>query len=650
MHIRDWNYHLKVAHSDKTTVICSICHTYVNIQTQNEMQDHLQRHGFSLCHCSYCSFVTNQTDKMQDHLRDEHPTRLAYSIIRVANKNATNPHQSASIVHFTNKNQYALANPPLTMIQLNFMRPGLQDISNGSDPPSDEEGTSFATITNDPHSNALQADKKRLSDEIIKKYNIKTVDTIFAAKPTSTPNAPLQVSNAKDFEFDAVIQSEIDTAAKAIVDKTGIGKDELFRCGCGELWPDYREFQAHLLKHQTDGIYTCFHCSKSYGVPVQLTNHIKTHLKHRFFCYYCDMTAATQQAMNDHFKIVHGNENTQYFPINSSNFDMDKDLFVVCPNDVHDILDFCLQLVSKNDQASTKRSYLPHEIGLLPKRQIFTEEISCGRCFYSNKVRANLVRHFTSKNGCTEQQQTPVNPVPCLNTGERHSDKMINLAASSNSGDSGPVGAIGRFVPEDQRYVCGSKSCQYQSLMEDMLQKHIVTLHKFEESFTCPHCSHNLKSAFDYTNHLQFHGAQIFKCPGCHFIHYLKQHVDKHINDSHPNSKEHAIVLMRPLKKVDAPKPAAKQTSYKWMCSICLKIFNTKALVRSHVIETHRLTHQFKCLSCPFSSDTKTAVKDHLNLAHGENDVTKIKTNFDRVESEADNTPLWRRDDPTRVS
>lgn len=72
--------------------------------------------------------------------------------------------------------------------------------------------------------------------------------------------------------------------------------------------------------------------------------------------------------------------------------------------------------------------------------------------------------------------------------------------------------------------------------------------------------------------------------------------------------------------------------------------------MKAHLSEAHRLTHQFKCTICSYANDTKTNIKEHLTTIHNENDAQKIKSHFDRVESEADNSPIWRRDDPTRVS
>lgn len=635
----------------------------MNIHRGIEFTNHLNEHGFSLCHCPYCTYGSTQTSEMEAHLRDDHPTRLAYTLLRVRNQNAANPQQSLTIGRCTSASKTELAYSPLTEAQLNFMKPGLRDISNERDPPSDDDGRSMVLVKESKFME-MQRNKEFASNEIERKFNIKTVDSIFTTKMNTT-SAPVPELNVEDEnidapnlkgtnEYEACIQHEVDEAARTILDQTGVDEHLLFRCGfpnCAWLKSDGREFLMHLSQHQSNDVnYPCFHCTKTLTTPIELRNHIKTHLKHRFFCYYCDVTGATQEIMNSHFEIAHKNDSTHYLALNSNKYDLSKDIFVVCPAGIETITDFNMQIVSRvTEQMAAKKSYLPSEIHLMPKRMIFQESISCGQCSFSTKVRSNLIRHL--KNGCFEQQaQEPVNPVPCLKSDVRHFDKMRNLAASSNSGVEQ---AFSKYVPEEKRYVCGAKECQYQTISPDILQNHIVTLHALDRRFNCPHCGHDLSNSSNSSeiiNHLRFHDSKIFKCPTCPFVHYQKQQVEKHITESHPNSKERALSLDRPLKKIETPKPAAKTILYKWVCNICSKNFDSRPQVKTHVNQVHRLSHQFKCLMCHFSHDTKNAVKEHLQQVHGEQDISKIKLHFDKVESEEDNSPIWRRDDPTRVS
>lgn len=81
---------------------------------------HLSEHGISLCHCAYCSYGCNNIELMISHLRDDHPTKLPYSFIRISNGTKTSS-QEASIVYFgEDENNIDLVHSPLTDLQVNF--------------------------------------------------------------------------------------------------------------------------------------------------------------------------------------------------------------------------------------------------------------------------------------------------------------------------------------------------------------------------------------------------------------------------------------------------------------------------------------------------------------------------------------------------
>ncbi|XP_055312059.1 uncharacterized protein LOC129574245 isoform X2 [Sitodiplosis mosellana] len=663
VHLLDLNQHFRKQHSDKSFYNCNICSKTLKKSPNGGDVDtkHLHEHGFSLCHCAYCSYYCTDTSSMHTHLRDEHPTKLPYSFVRIRN-GSPNTQRQPSIAYFgyNDNHKDGLVCLPLTETQLNFMNPSLSEsIFNSGDPPGDDDSEPSIVAVDKAQFNSARKLDEFETAQARQQYYIKPIDAIttvnrvpvndestFAIPSTSNENLVTT-------EYDAMMQREIDLSANTLLNETGVEKNDLYRCAhenCTWVRSDEREFLMHLSQHQREGanVFTCFHCHNSYPLPVDLKNHINEHLKHRFFCFYCDVTTGTQQVMDDHFATSHRNQDTHYLPLNPLKYELTTDTFVACPSDTQAINDFITRLVNRfMEQRAAKKAYMPEESESLPHRSVFPHELQCGRCGYSNKVRVNLVRHF--RNGCNEQQ-APVNPVPCLSSNERHFDKMKNLAASSNS--SSIESGIGKYVPEEKRFVCGAKSCRYQSMSAEMLQKHIVTLHESDTCFGCPHCGEDLShstTATEILNHLRYHDSKIFKCPHCPFIHYLKPQVERHISENHPTSKDRAITLERPAKKVEPVKPAAKSITYKWSCNICSKIFNTRALVKAHLGDAHRLSCQFKCSICSFSHDTKAAIKEHLAAEHRENDATKIKSHFDRVESEADNTPIWRRDDPTRI-
>lgn len=637
---------------------------------------HFNQHGFSLCYCAYCSFECNDADRIQAHLGEVHPTRLAYALVRISN--AKNLCEKATIVSFYN-GPVSFKFSRYTESQLNFMDPMLNCLANQTIPcinaadtlQVQKERTTRFQQNYQSEMNAANAIKKRIFfttfNDLVqlssKASNVATDIPIAQCEPSSsqvsqpTPTAASTTVNVATVNehipnsMSYMYQSSIESSARTVMDSTGLNVDQLYRCAVSNCnWQNggEKEFLMHLSQHKCTE-YACHRCQESFSMPVDLKNHLKTHIKHRFFCYYCDMTGRTTTEMDDHFNTIHIDSNFRYVPINEAKYEMEKDLFVVCPATFE--LNVFFKRLEKRVMAlqSEKKTYLPKEIDLLPKRQIFNDEIGCGLCSYKNKCRANLVRHL--KNGCNEQQ-APVNPVPHLDTGERHFDKMRNLAASSNSNDA--EYRLGKFIPEKDRYVCFANSCEYQNVSSDGLQQHIVTLHDTERSFSCPHCGKDLSNcntASEMMNHLRYHDARIFKCPNCTFIHYLKQHVDKHITESHPSSKDRAIALDRSAKKDEPPKTIpTKSVSSKWTCNVCTTTFNTRAQVKVHLMESHRLNSQFACSICLLPNDKKNSLKEHLLSQHGTNDLSKIKSHYEQVECEVDNTPIWRRDDPNRVS
>lgn len=475
--------------------------------------------------------------------------------------------------------------------------------------------------------------------------------------------------------FKPTVQSEIDLAARSLVKGSGFDGTDLYRCGlssCSLSFGDEQQFLQHLILHLNARGFACVHCGLRYEKAISLKNHIKSHGTHRYFCFCCNHTEPVLPTMIEHFKETHSDNasrnagtlvnETITLPLNEQHVDNDRDMFVVCPRGTLSINAFGLNLVQQNKTRilETKKFYLPEEKEMLPRKAIFPESVACQLCGYSSKIRSNILRHLI-KGDCAVSTNVPgtdpVNPVPCLDTGERHFDKMRNLAASSNTSDAVTIKAIEqRFqhVPEDRRFVCGARTCHYQTQTEDMLRSHIVTLHTADEYFFCPHCNRDLAKtkvikADDVLNHLRIHGPKLFKCPMCPYCHYTKQTVDKHMSDAHPRCKE-VVIQLRP-KQTDTSK-TNKQAIWKWKCNVCVKaVFDTRQLVRIHLAQAHRLNYQYQCISanCSYQSDTKNQVKDHILTAHGSTDVNRVKTVYERVEGEIDVTPIWRRDDPNRV-
>lgn len=662
-----------------------------------------------------------------------HLNELPYTVMRMRSTlaDSTEPEDATSIIRVSKEsNSDMLIVPPMTVRQMNFMRPEITAEAmeyNAGDCPSDDSPSIEMEIRQMTDIKRIENQQRNVDTE--RDYNIASAEDMLKMKvtvsPTAVPNlvitsvqslstkSPVQpkvlplltmpstskgpsvtqspitkmgetsltISHvACGVDFNDGFQSEIDKAARSLVKGSGFDGSDLFRCGvvgCSSAAATEQEFMIHLIRHPgTPKSYTCFHCGALYDKPLLLKNHIKSHATHRYFCYCCNTTGPLSTTMVDHFKSTHqgiaarstataspSNE-TVMFPLNEHNTDTERDMFVICPRGTSSIKPFGVILMERNKTRilSTKKFYTPDEVQMLPHQAIFPESVSCQLCGYSSKIRSNIHRHLIKAdcavNANVAGTSDPVNPVPCLDTGEKHFDKMRNLAASSNSSDAAINKSLEQrlnLVPEERRFVCGARSCHYQTQTEDMLRSHIDTLHAGDEYFHCPHCNRDLAKgkaivADDALNHFRYHGSKLFKCPACQFCHYLKPAVDKHLAETHPRCKDIALQL-RP-KAIDASK-SNKQAIYKWKCNICSKaIFDTRLLVRTHLGEVHRLNYQYQCISpnCSYQHDTKNNVKEHILSAHGSFDNGRVKTVYERVEGEIDVTPIWRRDDPNRVS
>lgn len=711
MHLAEFTKHIKTAHAHKNIFTCTICGLMLTKSAGGEVDlRHFTTHGFALCNCPYCPHQCDTMDLMQDHLRDKHPSRFSYALVRmsgVKKDNLTAPPNSASIYKIADMpQQYRFTYTRLTEAQINYMDPALDSEQNEFDPIRPEPSSVFydkrakfiqlyrtETSREDQlraehgiqrASDLLHTPNKRAETFVLKTQPeqssststsgfsaIPIIRTVTAsasapAPPVATATTSSNVGNSvpgsspsKLTDFNDVYQNEVDASAKLIVESGGnVELDELYHCSfpeCGWVRGNDCEFLAHLSQHDFSGSFECYHCNKRFSMAVDLKKHIKIHQICRFFCFYCEFMSATQLEMEQHFSKIHGCDVTAIQAVNACNFDLSTDLFVVCPSNT-DLAEFYKRLMARAENLNkSQRKFLPTQIDKLPKSQIFCEDLECALCGFRSRVRSNLIRHFN--NGCNKQQaHAPVNPVNQSN--ERHFDKMRNLAASSNSSDGTSASALehglGKYVPETDRYSCCARSCVYRNCSPDLLLKHIETLHSSDKEFSCPHCSTDLSANCtpkEFLNHLRYHDSRIYKCPSCPFIHYLKQPVDKHIGDTHPNVRERAITLDRPAKKEEPPKINTPKTgSFKWKCNDCSASFDTRPAVKQHLQAAHRLSYQFKCIICQYSHDQKSNVEKHLSTVHGEIDSSKLKSNFERIEVGEDNSPLWRRNDPSRVS
>lgn len=667
---------------------------------RDQLVPHLSSHKIGLFQCIYCRFGCNTIELIRLHLTDIHPTELAICAARYLAKSSNDETDKLHLIQMVKEvDENLLVFPPITMQQLNFMRTELNQFEfNTKSVPRDEAPTIRKRIDNDED---LQKGLKIFNAKTAVLYNVKMFDESQMVKKTSpksrllikeklTTNLSTKSSTASNSDPSTsdsggiqlkiasvasgvdmkdptkTIQNEIDAAARSLVNGTGLKPNELYRCGfshCSQTIENGSLFLQHIKDDHGNGTaFECVHCNEVFADPKTFYSHIQTHGMHRFFCFRCNSTAPLKSVIDKHFIDIHQNSKTIMFPLNENQSDIQKDFFVVCEQGIKSLQNFCVKLVERNQERikTTKKFYLPEEAEILPIQQIYTQMVYCKLCNYGSKVRSNIYRHLL-KCDCKAKDETipgtdPVNPVPCLNTGEKHFDKMRNLAASSNDAIAlkNQINQKMQFVPDERRYVCGSSGCIYQTPFPETFGMHIDGLHKNERNYRCTHCNVDLSegqpiNVANVLEHLRFHGGQLFKCPMCDHLHYQKTKVEKHIAEMHPRCKDSAIFIQR-SNRVEPTKSANKSIVFKWKCAICKLSFDTRSLCRAHMQNEHRLTSQYQCTKCSFHHDIKQSIKEHIHQKHGSNDPNLIRTLFERVDSVMDVTPIWRRDDPTRVS
>lgn len=483
--------------------------------------------------------------------------------------------------------------------------------------------------------------------------------------PSGPPSVAASPSKTRHLveRTEVSLQDDIDAAADSILKGTGLHGADLYRCGfdgCPYSDADSAKFKVHLTQHST---HKCFHCSQVLSTPVQLKTHIKEHGRHRYFCYYCDTTSSIKDNITKHFSETHRGVRTEFYPLNEKRANPDKDIYVMYPGGFKPSKDFGIKLIKRRQEMlSTKKYYMPSEVAMLPPQNIYMDEVICKVCNFKSKVRTNMLRHLTMAEcgkSKAEPQLDAVNPAPCLNTGVKHFDKMINLAASSNRPSNGyNAGMIDSkclFVPENRRFVCGSNSCHHQSTTEDKLRDHITTMHDTEKTYHCPHCNKSLCEPDTNINideiiyHLRLHDLKVFKCPKCSFCSTTKSMVDNHLFDTHPNVRDKVLMLVH-------NQVAAKETTtltksvHKFKCQNCKIYLSTRSLMQQHILEAHRLRNKYQCTLCSLQGDNKGMLTDHFGIKHPGKEIA-IKSFYERVEvsDHSDVTPIWRRDDPNRV-
>lgn len=349
-----------------------------------------------------------------------------------------------------------------------------------------------------------------------------------------------------------------------------------------------------------------------------------------------------------HFRQKHKTVSTTLKPLDPFKNNQETDKFIVLPK----ITTPSPTKGGKRMLLATKLNvYSPNEIDQLPKQPIFQTSVQCSECDFTDRVRTNMIRHLKShvENSKEVTKAIPINPMPCLESKERHFDKMTNWAGSSHrnpdgtpkpqprrrSGldlSEGEKEKLPRFIPPSKRYVCGAHACTYLTTDINMLKLHVMNLHADETDYACPHCSDQtwitsitgpyLEKALA---HLRMHGDSLYRCSVCQFHHSLKRVVEKHLSEKHDEFPESVLIIREPdLPQIETCNNVSSNstttTTYFWLCSECGQNSGTNEEIRNHCKAVHGVKTQYRCSICTFRIAGIPDMDKHFVSKHpGEN-------------------------------
>ncbi|KAF4518884.1 hypothetical protein B566_EDAN006735 [Ephemera danica] len=443
------------------------------------------------------------------------------------------------------------------------------------------------------------------------------------------------------------------TASAASSEKEDEGQDttdieldghKLYLCsnkGCGVSWGTADELSEHLMvcdMTRDSTALCCVHCGRTFRQIPNLIDHLRNmHGPKRFTCGVCtdEFRVSCLANMYRHFKTKHKSVATVLKPVDPFKNNQDTDKFIVQ-------LKHASPVKSSPKKVSRLNTFSPSEIEQLPKQPIFQTHVQCSECNFSDRVRSNVIRHLKSHIEDKEiTRAAPINPMPCLDSRERHFDKMTNWAGSSHRNQdgtlkpppkrrsgldlsTGELEKLPRLIPPSCRYVCGADSCAYLTTDLDMLTLHVKNLHAQDSVYTCPHCTNPEPFTGQGTiferglAHLRMHGDRLYRCSICQYHHYTRRVVEKHLEEKHDEYPESVLTIREP----DTPEfESSPIVNHTWLCSECGFTCHSNDDIRNHCKTEHNIKSQYRCSLCNIRSSGIPTIEQHFSSKHPRENV-----------------------------
>ncbi|CAB3220182.1 unnamed protein product [Arctia plantaginis] len=466
---------------------------------------------------------------------------------------------------------------------------------------------------------------------------------------------------------------EASTSSKQETSKI-IPNANLYTCPqCKQICKSMGGFKKHIYSCVTDfsRSFQCPHCKYNAESLEKITLHyVADHTQNSTFeCGLCRILLVSENSAKKHMRSVHKESNIKFTRVEKARF-----IVSVKEPQKEKVLPKRKLSGPKTDPIPAKRRFEPQEIDQLPISPILDQLVYCSRCEFSTKVRLNMVRHLQLH---AEQQPVPqtapVNPVPHLESNEKHFDKMLNLASSSivnrildkSRAEHTPsvtllippeaASRYPKYVPERQRHTCGAKGCSYISVDEAMLRRHWDALHSGTSDFHCVHCPPHQHldtskplTATRIVSHLKMHDSTLYACSSCSYYHFKREALEKHLSEIHKTGrlmvvreKNSAPVAPAPVLNNAAPTMDLKP----WQCGLCKFKSMLRPEVVDHCSKFHQSKMQFKCAYCPFRTSAIENVTKHQSNSHAgkSQEVFYYYYREGSIPDDTDGTPRWMK-------
>ena len=388
----------------------------------------------------------------------------------------------------------------------------------------------------------------------------------------------------------------------------------------------------------------------------------------RYLCSLCDFRASSMNALKAHVKEEHKLTSFKFVPVNSAKTNHEKDSFMIVPKNN-------LQIQKTAKSKAIKTIFSPEDIDSIPaKPDIYKYVLRCSLCDYGSRVRNNLVKHLRLHLKTTDTSipiLAPVNPPTDAEAETSATSRMTSLLPDDIDEElkRKPITfeeleKLPKFVPENLRYACCAKDCNYITLDEVMLLDHIKAFHKEVRKYKCPHCPNVTIPFSEMEFHLKCHGELLFKCGHCDYFHPFKRTAEAHAAEEHGNRKyfvrnvREEEIKRREIgpdtedkKEQEQPEVNKIIAVYKpYKCGLCEFSSETVQEMRGHLSEVHNIQHQYKCGLCKFESDVRSEMEDHVRNQHPGGQASLVRTFYVDPTTVLDaypderRYPLWARD------